>query len=346
MTPRNRMVDFMERKSSVGALLWMSAALAAPLWSPAKDSPVRVELSCRIATEPCLSSGSILLVEIQNPGGETVCQQFARPGSVVRFKRLWPGIFVACISDKSGRRRCESVDLYPPPGRRKARLSMQLQPPVSVPEAERLCLVNKWSLAVPEEARRQFDKHRKAQIRGKATEAIRHLERALKIYPDYPEALNNLGTLSHLAGDRARALTLFQRLTEIAPEFYAGWLNLGVTLLVTGDPRRALQAEMRALKLRPDDPFVVYQVGLCYYTLGEYEEAKTHFNRIIELDPCSATYPHVYLAHIALAKNEPDKAESLIRQALELHPYSPWPPEMQEVVDRISKMVPGYPFPN
>ncbi len=346
MASRNRTGDLMGRKSSVAALLWMCAAIAASPWSRAQDSPVRVELSCRITTDPGLSSGSISLVEIQNPGGETVCQQLVRPGSVVRFKRLWPGIFVVCISDKVGRRRCESVDLYPPPGRRKARFSVQLQPPVSVPEAERLCLVGKASLAVPEKARHEFDKHRKAQVRGNKAQAIRHLERALEIWPDYPEALNNLGSLCHLSGSQARALKLFQRLTEIAPELYAGWLNLGVALLVTGDPRRALEAEMRALKLRPDDPVVAYQVGLCYYGLGEFEKAKRHFNRVIELDPYSATYPHLYLARIALAENQLDEAESLIRQVFELHPYSPWPRGMKEVVDRIKEMVSGYSFPN
>ena len=117
---------------------------------------------------------------------------------------------------------------------------------------------------------------------------------------------------------------------------YAGWLNLGVVLLLTGETRRALQAELRALSLRPDDPFVVYQVGLCHYRLNEFAEAKKYLRRVIELDPVSATYPHVCLARIALAEDQQQEAESLIRRIFELHPYSPWPPGLKEVLDRLA----------
>ncbi len=338
----------MVHRGSISILALACGVLMGPASLRGEDSQVRVELSCKITAETGLTTGRTLLVEIQDPGGETISKAFAHAGQYVRFRRLKPGIVVACVKDRSGGYRCESVDLYPPPSARVARFSVELKPPVPAPQAERLHMVSKSDLVIPEKARREFGKCMEERRNGNIAGALRHLERALDIHPEYPEALTNLGAAYHLAGDYVRAIQLFEQVTEIAPEMYAGWLNLGVTLLVSGDAHRALQAEMRALTLRPDDPFVLYQVGLCYYMLAEFGAARRYLRRVIELDPCSATYPHVYLARIALAENQPDEAKSLIRQVLELHPHSPWPPGMKEVVERINNgvMVSGYPFPN
>ena len=331
----------MVHRGSISILALACGVLTGPASLGGEDSQVRVELSCKIEADPGFKTGRTLLVEIQSPGGETICKALARAGQSVRFRRLKPGIVVACVKDRAGGYRCESVDLYPPPSVRVARFSVELKSPAPAPQAERLYVVSQADLVIPERARREFSQCMKERRGGDIDGARRHLERVLEIHPEYPEALTNLGAACHLAGDYARALQYFERVTEIASEMYAGWLNLGVTLLVSGDTRRALQAEMRALSLRPDDPFVLYQVGLCHYLMGEFGAAKPHFRRVIELDPRSATYPHVYLARIALAENRPDEAASLIRQAVELHPYSPWPPGMKEMVQIVS----GYHFP-
>jgi predicted Zn-dependent protease len=273
-------------------------------------------------------TGNSLLVEIQTPEGETVRRAFARAGSVVRFKKLMPAIYLACLSDRSERRGCQSVDLYPPPGDRAAEFSVELKPRASAPQPQRFCMVGTADLAVPEMARREFGEFMKDRRRGDMAAALGHLERALAIAPEYPEAMINLGFTCHLAGDYARAIQLFEQVTHIAPEMYAAWLNLGVALLLSGDPRRALQAELRALSLHPDDPFVVYQAGVCHYCLGQLDEAKQNLRRVIELDPSSATFPHLLLARIALREGQKDKASRLVRELSTLHPHAPRLPGM------------------
>ncbi len=151
----------------------------------------------------------------------------------------------------------------------------------------------------------------------------------------YAEAMLNLGASCFLAGDYGRATELFRRVTEIAPEKYTGWLNLGVVLLISGDPRRALQAEVRALRLCPDDPLVLYQVGLCHYQLGEFDEARKFLERVIELDPYSATYPHLTLARIALVEGRQSEAAQLLREVSRLHPHAPHPPVMKELAGQL-----------
>jgi len=322
-----------------GAVLaWACGALLGCALLRAQDLSVWVELSCSIAADAGLASGRTLLVELRNPGGETIRQTFAHPGHSVRFRRLKPGILSACVTDRTGGCRCKSVDLYPPPEARTASFSVELKPPAPAAQAEQLSLVDKANLVIPQKARHEFGECQKDLRRGDMAEGVRHLERALAIHPEYPEAMSNLGSAYHMAGDYTRAAQLFERVTEIAPEMYAGWLNLGVTLLVTGEPRRALQAEMRALKLHPDVPFVLYQVGLCHYKLGEFAAARSFLERVIELDPCSATYPHLSLARIALAERHEDEAARLLREVSRLHPHAPLPPGMKEIVTQLARV--------
>ena len=316
-------------------LAWGCGALLGCASLKASDTSAWVELSCSIAADPGLATARILLVEVRTPGGDPIRKSLTSAGRSVRFRRLKPGILVICVTDRAGRCRCQSVDLYPPPKARSASFSVQLEPPAPPGQAEPLYLIDKAQLLIREEARREFGEFEKDRKGGNIAGAVRHLERALVMHPQYPEALLNLGASYCLAGNYSRAARLFGRVTEIAPEMYAGWLNLGVTLLVAGDPRRALEAEMHALRLCPDDPFVLYQVGLCHYQLGEFDAARRFLERVIELDPCSATYPHVTLARIALAEGRRVEATRLLREVSRLHPHAPHPPGMKELVSRL-----------
>ncbi len=326
----------MAHRSGSAVLVCMFSAILNCASSRAQDAPASVDLSCEVAGDHKKTTGCILRVAIRYPDGGTIREGYTRPGKSVRFRGLKPGILVACVEDKAGGSRCESVDLYPPPASRTARFTIRLSPPEKSMRTEPLCLVDEAELAIPEKARNELGEYLKDRLGGNTAESIRHLERALKICPGYPEALLNLGSAFHDAGDYARAAQLFTRVTEIAPNMLAGWLNLGVTLLVAGDPRRALQAEARALSLRPDDTLVLYQIGLCHYRLREYKAARKYLERIIELDPCSATYPHLYLARIALAENGRDEAARLLTEVSRLHPYAPYPPGMRELVTQLA----------
>jgi Flp pilus assembly protein TadD len=325
----------MHHGGSVPVIAWACLALTSLESLRAQEYPMWVELSCRISRGFQTSAGKPLLVEISHPADGPICQRFAHAGESVRFK-LKPGIFVACVMDRSGGRRCQSVDVYPPPATRVASFSVELLPPSPASQTGRFCMADKTDLVVPREARREFGEGMKDWRCGNAAEAVRHLERALKIHHNYPEALTNLGSACHVAGDNTRAAQLFEQVTQIAPEMYAGWLNLGVMLLLTGQPRQALQAEMQALRLRPDDPFVLYQVGLCQYRLGEFDAARRSLERVIELDPSSAIYPHLSLARIALAENRKDEVARLLREISRLHPNAPQPPGMRELVSQLA----------
>jgi tetratricopeptide (TPR) repeat protein len=62
---------------------------------------------------------------------------------------------------------------------------------------------------------------------------------------------------------------------------------------------------------------------MSYYYLREYVEARRLFERVADLDPESAAFPHLYLAHIAREQRQGHEADRYIRDFLRYHPNSP-----------------------
>jgi tetratricopeptide (TPR) repeat protein len=294
-----------------------------------------VELACRLLSDGAHPDYKTWAVQLRNTAGEALRETTCGTGDTARFKKLRPAIYVVCISGENGRSRCESVDLFPPPGERYSRFTRELSLPKAVIHDPLLHTISRARLAVPRKAQEALARSEQCRMRGDHEGARDHLERALTIWPNYPEAMNNLATRYHRSGNYRQSIRLLEKLTKIDPDFYAGWLNLGGSLLASGQFRPALEAQRRALSLRPDDVVANAQAGMCHYYLREYADAKKYYSRVAELDPASATFPQLYLAHIAMAQNQHVEAQQHIRSFLSLHPHSPRSPYLLRLLQSL-----------
>jgi Flp pilus assembly protein TadD len=71
------------------------------------------------------------------------------------------------------------------------------------------------------------------------------------VKPDFPEALNNLGSLLTQQGDRAEAISRFEAALRARPEFPEALNNLGFAHLQNGREGDAEPLFRRALELDP-----------------------------------------------------------------------------------------------
>jgi Flp pilus assembly protein TadD len=65
------------------------------------------------------------------------------------------------------------------------------------------------------------------------------LQKALKLRPAYPEALNNLGILYLRTQRRDEAVASFEKCIRVAPAFEQSYLNLARVYAVEGTPEKA-----------------------------------------------------------------------------------------------------------
>lgn len=304
-----------------------------PLAAGTSGAPV--ELECTIVPSAGEQGYKVWAVELQRSSGRLVQQEIKGPGDKIRFRNLEPGIYVLCISGEKGRRRCESIDLTPAVGDASPKFKKRMTvPQFSSGQADKY-LVSARRLQVPKTATEELLRSETAELRGDSRESLVHLERALEIFPDYPEALNNRGVRHHRERDYEKAILCFRKATRIDPVYYPAWINLGASLLAVGQFSSALEANARAHELRSNEALPNSQMAMNYYYLHNYEKAKKYFLRVQALDPLSATSPLLYLAHIALAQKQSHEAEKCIRSYLELHPNSPQAQSLRETLSSL-----------
>jgi Tfp pilus assembly protein PilF len=321
-------------KLLIGAVLL--TCQGAKVGAAAGERPVRVELDCRLASPSSGPGRRSWLVEVRKTNGEPlrILRKFG--GDTARFKDLEPGIYIVCIGGDRGSKRCESVDLTPPASSRFFRFEKPLQAPPPALHQSDAHQVRLRQLSVSKKAWLEMGRWRLAQLRGKTREAIRHLERALQICPDFSEALNNLGV--HYFGEHnyTKSVEYLQKATEADPDLYAAWVNLGSSLLATGKFNQALETAKRAYALQPEEASANSQLAMNYYYLRDYEEAKKYFEKVLQLDPQSATAPQLFLAQISIEQRKEAEAQQYIQSFLDLHPNLPQGPRLREVMKQVS----------
>lgn len=118
--------------------------------------------------------------------------------------------------------------------------------------------------------------------------AIVAYERCLTLSPDFDECLNNMSTAYRQCGDIETCIKYFRKAIEIArtPEYKARFKepsladrnlsdylgNLGSCFIARGQPNHAMQYFDEALKLNPGSQNVLWNQGLAYLELGDYEK--------------------------------------------------------------------------
>ncbi|KAI6660292.1 Transmembrane and TPR repeat-containing protein [Oopsacas minuta] len=114
-------------------------------------------------------------------------------------------------------------------------------------------------------------------------EAELRYREAIRLYPDYEHALNNLGNLLKERGNLLEAHQLLVRAVEVAPKFAAAWMNRGT---VETDLKLFSQSEqsiLTAIKHRNNYPDAYYNLGNLYLAQEMGEMAQAAYRKSINL---------------------------------------------------------------
>jgi tetratricopeptide (TPR) repeat protein len=120
---------------------------------------------------------------------------------------------------------------------------------------------------------------------GDEKRARNHLREALRIHPNFGEALSQLGQL-HLARENyARARQLFERARLVRPRNPHALLDLGVLELSEGKLEPAEKAFLGVLELAPLDTSALFNLGCLEQSRRDFEAAEAYYRQALEEDP-------------------------------------------------------------
>jgi len=139
-----------------------------------------------------------------------------------------------------------------------------VQPLVSADKSNSLIsgnMISKEQLLVPSKAIKELQRSQRDYASGDVRASARHLENALKLYPNYLEARNNLGAQYIELHEYEKAIAELQMATRIDSSAVQPFNNLGVAFFHLHRYSEAETAARRALSLDPQNSISRYVLG-------------------------------------------------------------------------------------
>jgi len=133
-----------------------------------------------------------------------------------------------------------------------------------------------------------FQKGLSAYARGDRGEARRCYEESLRLQPDKPEALNNLGVLYLEEGRFQEARVRFEAAVAAAPNYARAHLNLAGALWGLEERETAVEAAQEAVRLDNHDINAHLTLASFLRSLGREEEALAEARMVLILQPDNA----------------------------------------------------------
>lgn len=178
------------------------------------------------------------------------------------------------------------------------------------------------AMALPKEGTSFYNLGVALARKDQLDDAIAAYNKALRLKPDYLEALNNLGVALDAKGQFDDAIAALNKALQLKPDDLDALNNLGNALANKGQFDDAITTLNKALQLKPDDPEVLNNLGAALVRKGQLDDAIAAYNKALQIKPDS----HEVLNNLGIAlagKDQLDDAIAALNKALQLKPDYP-----------------------
>jgi tetratricopeptide (TPR) repeat protein len=162
---------------------------------------------------------------------------------------------------------------------------------------------------VPKNARKEFELATKASQSNRQDEAITHLGKAIKLYPNFVMARNDLGTQLMAQGKLEEAADEFRQAILIDEKAFNPKLNLGILLVHEHDFVEAVSVLDQAVALKPDSPAARLYLGEAQLGLANLDSAEKEIKTAYSLGGKPYALALFYLGQIYMSKGNREMAQ-------------------------------------
>jgi Tfp pilus assembly protein PilF len=184
-------------------------------------------------------------------------------------------------------------------------------------------VINAALVNLPKPAVDAYQKALEAARSGDNAKAIEQLKDALRYYPDFSLALNELGVQYLKVGQANKAAEAFRSALRIKPDEFMPRLNYGIALLENNDVAEA-EAQLRQALKKTDSSWAAHMyLGIALIKLHNFDEAEKELARTLEIAGNNLGLPHYYLGGIYWRRGEYRRAADELEKYLRLAPKAP-----------------------
>jgi tetratricopeptide (TPR) repeat protein len=296
----------------------------------ASSVPIANAQSVEITESTGTISGTVL-----SQGDNRTLSQVA-----VRLKSHSAGVFHSILTDYDGHFEVAGL----PPGsyeinveesgydtvRTKAQLEgpslklvLYLTPAKWSPARQNEYTVSVRDLKIPDKAREEYQKGMERLAKDDYTGSVSHFAKSIKVFPEYYEALSQLGIAEIRLGSREEARKAFQAAIDLSKGRHAaGQFGLGYLLYLEGKADEAEAILRRGLELDGNAPDGHVILGLALLRLNRLDEAERSAREALLRKPGFAEAYLVLADVYARRRNYQEQVQDL-ETYLRLEPRGP-----------------------
>lgn len=170
-----------------------------------------------------------------------------------------------------------------------------------------------------QDARMLYNQAKSAAQQGLTKQAKEHYQNAIRLDPNYGQALTGLGALLLMEKNLEGAKELFEKALRIDPNHATALINLAMIDQARGDNENALKRLQRVVTMNPGYAQAHFNLGALLASQKRYEEAIEPLSKAAELNP-KMLPAHMNLALVYSKTAGWREAEKHYRLAVRLNP--------------------------
>jgi tetratricopeptide (TPR) repeat protein len=196
-------------------------------------------------------------------------------------------------------------------------------------------MVSAASLKIPSNAHDEFSKGMKDMQANKLEDAKKHFEKAIKYYPSYDWAYNNLGVVEIQLKNSEAAKQAFLKAVALNDKNADAMGNLGQMKFEENDYQGAKELLEKSLTAQPNNPKNLLMLALTQARTGDYASSLTNAEKVHQGDIDRFPYAHFLAAQVREQMGDHAGAERQYQAYLKEAPDGPEASHAQEGLQRV-----------
>jgi Flp pilus assembly protein TadD len=188
---------------------------------------------------------------------------------------------------------------------------------------------------VPKPALVHYDNALELSKKNDHPAAIEELKLAIKEYPTFSQAFNELGVQYLKVNELEKADEAFQEAVKINPDAVSSLINRGITNVLMKRYGEAVPILRKSLLKKKDSAVAHYFLGQALANLGLFDEAEKELLAALELGKEEMKEAHRILAIIYASRGAKQQAADQLDAYLKLAPNTP---DAQKLRDKIQQL--------
>ena len=297
---------------------------------------IQLQIHGQIRYSPSGRPAEFVLVRLESWDGASAGETTSDRSGRFTFMGLWKALFIVSVRVQGFTEIKQQVDLRT---QVSDYVQLQLVPeersaPISQPKHKVI------DASIPAAAREEFEKGSDALLSEKnVAKGIHHLEKAVRLYPQYVDALLLIGTTYMDKQDWLKAEAAFRQILALDTKSSVGYFALGELYLRQKKYPDAETNMLLGIHLDLKSVQGHFLLGLLYYELGDLVKAGPQVGTALKLNPKFAR-GHLLAANILLRAHQTENAVVEFEEYLNLEPKGQFAEQARQTVAQLKTNAP------